>query len=369
MKYRLLRLFANTTYSIFSSPERLSTWVRIRLLRIDRRVTVLKADGDLAGNVAIVVTYPRTPLARSTERLLQSLTEHGYRTVLVVNGLARDCPAAWTALASHVLVRPNIGRDFGGYQAATRYLVASADSSRLGRVAYFNDSVFYPPELAKCLSNWLSGKAEVSSLYVNLEARPHMQTFAFYIAGSHLRGSRVRKFWRTYYPSNQRMHAIRKGEIRLSRALVRDGALFDSYLTWHRLDAALGGDWDHLLPAEVQALRVPVGKTADPYMRSVIRRALRNSDTPRYSELTKVFLTTRNASASCGPLATRALGLPLKLDLVKSGYLTLADYEETLRRAGSSTAEVDSVMTLINTSGSLASSVGLRRIWRDFGHY
>jgi hypothetical protein len=369
--YRLRRLWSSITYAAYSLPARTRAWVSIRLRQQNAHLQIRKADGSLGGNIAIVVAFPRAPLIPSIHRLLRALDDNGFTVILVVNETrdADECLADWEGSAAHVLVRPNIGRDFGGYQAGTRYLLEHADMSQTRRVAYFNDSVFYPLQVASPLRDWLGGPDETSALYLNLEARPHLQSFAFYVAGSALLEPNSNAFWRNYYPSDQRMYAIRKGELGLSKALLKDGSMLGSFLSWHRLDAALDGDWQSLQSAEIQALSSMAGPTIDPYMKSVIKRAGKSNDSLKYAELAKVFLTTRNSSASLGPLATRVLGLPLKLDLVKSGFLTLADFEATLLAAGTDSREVGAIMTLVKTSGSIASAVGFRRLWRDFGHY
>lgn len=371
MRHRLRRLASNVSYSFYRAPTRLRTWSAVRITRRAQHIDVVQSLGDLAGDVAIVAVFPRMPLRASVERLLASLKAEGFVVVLVVNESpdATACVDRWRAHADHILRRPNIGRDFGAYQAGTRYLRARTDRGSLRRVAYLNDSVFWPVNTAQAVHAWLQRPTGPSAMFVNLEARPHMQSFAVVLPGEALFRPQLQSFWDHYYPSDLRMQAIRKGEVALSRAVVRDGGLISAFVTWHRLDAALDGDWDHLPVADAYALRSAAGPPIDSYLTAALERATTGQSAVRFADLAKIVLTTRNASAPLGPTATRTLGAPFKLDLVRSGFLTLADFESTLAAAGTEPDEIEEVMSLISTTGSMASAVGFRRLWRDFGHY
>lgn len=379
MRAALTRYFLYLTYFVSTMPKRASAWFQIRVLRAHSRTTVLTDSTTLAGHVSIVVCYPRAALLSSTLRLLSLLRDSGSTTVVILNE-SRDADMFASALAGHsdvLLRRPNIGRDFGGYQAGYRFVVANADPTGISRLAFFNDSVFFGPDSANLVDKMLRSDLEATALYVNLQGIQHLQTFAFALSGEVALSAPVRAFWDNYYPSDIRRRVIHSGECGLSQVLIRQGVPLEAVVTASALSDALHGEWSELTFPEVAALWLwvrgqdPV-KTAKRYGGTSTPAGRRSANVVTGSNvvtetLVRQAFTTRNPSHALGLPCARLLGAPLKLDLVLHGVCSVGDFEAVLEDMKVSPRERQVVVAMIMGAGSDASLTGIKGRWRRLG--
>lgn len=370
MRRLLARLFATITYAIYSWPSRARTWLAVKFLRTDRAVLLIKSAPLVAHSVCIVAIYPRTALRDSTLRLLASLRDLRAQVVLVANE-SRECDNVLDDLspfADVVIRRPNVGRDFGAYKAGYEYVTAHADVAAIRRLAFFNDSVIYGPNSSWSLRELLDSSHQASAQFVNLQYYPHLQSFAFALNGEVAFSPTLRRFWGTYYPSNQRRHAIHAGEKQLSSLILSEGIPISQVVSSDTLRYSVQGDWSQLLPSELAALwlwvrgRRPL-ETVTAYAKE---------DSPDFAPVVTELLierafTARNVSHALGLPCSRLLGVPLKLDLVKLGVCSLGDVAACLQLMGLPPDEVKAIMSTVLQSGSDASVTGLERRWRRFG--
>jgi hypothetical protein len=154
------------------------------------------------------------------------------------------------AEAQRILLRPNIGRDFGAYRAATIYL--NQRTLPASRVLYFNDSVFYlaGAQLERLVGELAESKFPVVGTYENHEFHHHIGSYAFSVSGEVFRDPRLQQFWRSYRPYDIRPHAIHQGEMGLSRSLRKAGYSFDVIYSIDRLADRLR----QMEPAEIIGL-------------------------------------------------------------------------------------------------------------------
>jgi hypothetical protein len=131
-----------------------------------------------------------------------------------------------------VINRPNLGRDFAAYQIATKLLLDSGLSIR--RLLYCNDSVFYldKNDPRNIFAHLMSSDDQWIGMTETYEHRYHVSSWCFQLSTEVLQSPAFVEFWKTYRPIDSRRHAIRRGEVGLTSALLRAGyvpkVLFDA---------------------------------------------------------------------------------------------------------------------------------------------
>lgn len=317
------------------------------------RQTVVKDSARLGPNVAIIATWPRYPLRNSVKRLLEALTAQGWSVVLVINE-SPDTDRViddWSASADVVIRRANIGRDFGAYQCGYQYVSNRPEFEQSDRLAFFNDSVFYPPNVDSIVAELLKKDTAIAGFFVNHQFHTHVQSFALVITSPAATSSQLREFWSGYYPSNIRRYAIHNGEVELTRRILEVWPEVEAVVTHGRLLEADPDVWSNLTIAEQQTLWTIVhgGVRYDLQLRRKRNRAV------EIDLIAREAFASHNASHSLGMVATRLLGAPLKLDLIKWGLCTPTDVAETLLSVGVDEQELSEVMAMLTAAGTRAS--------------
>lgn len=231
--------------------------------------TVAPAVGD---RFAIVVKFALIGVTEDFLDLLAALRRHRVNAIVVCNGPL--VPAEMEALrraAHRILVRRNIGRDFGAYRAATLRL--HAEGLRPARMLYLNDSVIYlRGEGLDALVRALADDAsDVTGAFENHEFIHHFGTYAFGVSAAAFGDPEVLRFWRQYRPYDLRPHAIRRGEVALAECLKEQGYRLDVVYSADRLALRLDA---MTLPELVALLRyVPYGALRSYELRELLAGA------------------------------------------------------------------------------------------------
>ena len=184
------------------------------------------AQGD---TYAIIVKYVKFGLSTDFLALLDSLAAASVNAIVVCNGKPTPQMRAQIAARAHrILVRPNIGRDFGAYRAATLHILAGG--LKPSRVIYLNDSVYFlaGPALDHLTRQLASPTYDVVGALENHAFSHHLGSYALSLSGAAFADRKIVRFWRRYRPYDLRLHAINKGEMRLSSTLKRCGYRFDT---------------------------------------------------------------------------------------------------------------------------------------------
>jgi hypothetical protein len=186
-------------------------------------------DGDLDSlgrNICIFVIFNRKKkILESVLNFIRAIKKEGYDFVFVVNGgnVTRDCFEGDIGNNDVLITRPNLGLDFAAYQLATNWLLDRR--LKIERLLYCNDSVFYLDRndsknifrhLIKSNDAWI-GMTE------NYFPRFHVTSWCFQLSSEIVSSPAFINFWKTYRPVNSYQHAIRCGEIGLSKVLLQAG--------------------------------------------------------------------------------------------------------------------------------------------------
>lgn len=242
---------------------------RERTPRILGDETIRPAIGD---RFAIVVKYALIGVTEDFLDLLAALRAQQVNIIVVCNG---DMDAEGMALlrqaAHRIILRPNAGRDFGAYRAATLRLAAEGLSP--SRILYFNDSVIYlrGAGLDGMVAAMADSAFDVVGATENHQGDHHVGTFAFSFSGRVFRDAKVLAFWRRYRTFELRPHVIREGEAGLARCVKQCGYRIDVIFSAARLAARL----DTLsFPELLGLLRyVPIGALRGFAVRDYLRGA------------------------------------------------------------------------------------------------
>jgi hypothetical protein len=208
-----------------------------------RRLHVTPGTAPSGDRVAIYLLFPTDGLRDSHLMAIDALRRSGCAVLAVSNlPLADGDLARLAGLCRAVMVRPNVGYDFGAYLDAIRWL--DDDLPHLRQLVLMNDSVWYPvpgtPDwvaAAQALgadvvgSVWNYGVAQPDladwrSYRWQLDPRRpgfHYCSFALSLGPNALRSAAFRRFWRRLVLTDDKIRTVRRGEVGLSRALLGAG--------------------------------------------------------------------------------------------------------------------------------------------------
>ena len=179
---------------------------------------------------------------------VSGLGRAGFEIVFVTNSgrLRPDAQERLRALCAAILVRRNIGYDFGGWrEALDRLALPLADAEML---VLANDSVYGPlGPMDDMLARIDFAEADVWGLTDSWQSRYHLQSFFLAIGPRVLGDPAWCAFWRTVRPVPSKHWVIDKYEVGFTQAMLRAG--FRCKAVWPYSDLAARIDPRHLIDA------------------------------------------------------------------------------------------------------------------------
>ncbi len=229
MSARLLRFLA----SLRARLRRGAAWLAdgwalaVAMLRSPRQMLLQWPPGEvvLGPRVCVFVHYDRRGAARPyVVHYVRALAESGLSVVLVSNA-GRLTEAAEAALRPHcaaILVRRNVGYDFGAMREGLEHFrLPRADTEM---VLLVNDSVYGPfTGLASVLDRIDFAQADVWGATESWQRSYHLQSFFLAAGPAALHSAAWRRFWRGVRPVQSKRFVIRRYEVGLTQAVLRDG--------------------------------------------------------------------------------------------------------------------------------------------------
>jgi hypothetical protein len=177
-------------------------------------------------------------LPASTRRALEALRALNVSIVIVSNGpIPADDVPLLEGLAHTIVIRRNIGRDFGGYRTGVLHVL---DTCAPDRLLVVNDSVFFAEKgLAEFFGALCNGGDYVGAAE-NHEFGYHVGSYALGFGPRVFRHPEFRAFWQNFKLSELRPKVIKTGEIGLNRLVIgRIGAKPEVVFSPRRLGVAL----------------------------------------------------------------------------------------------------------------------------------
>jgi Rhamnan synthesis protein F len=349
------------------------TFIRVKILRLHLSTTLEGEELVLEKKkILILALYPRMALLPSVKRLVRGSMAVGYHPLVVLNQ-SRDSKFFEAELKKDfqnitLISRKNIGRDFGAYQCAFKFLESSINLKNLSKLAFFNDSIFYGKDFT-----WFKKldeiEADISALYSNFELKPHFQSMAFICNQEVISSSAFRTFWAKYYPSEIRMKVIKNGELRLSTVCINAGFTFTDLAT-----KLLTMKIEELNDFERQSILM-FGLDLHP-QKNLMMSILRIPDFPINQNfeiaesmkfpLLSLITTSKNMSHAMAHYFTRHYSFPLKMDLLKFGTMGILDLSDLLDKLEITKEEAQELLFLFRSTGSYYGLTGWAKLFRDF---
>ncbi len=252
-------------------------------LRRPSQVVARWPEGNvqLGPRVAIFIHWDRRGAVHEPVRhYLGALRDAGLSIVFVSNAgkLRQDAWAALRELCDVVLLRRNIGYDFGAMREGLEACTLPRPETEM--VLIVNDSVYGPlAPLDETLARIDFDAADVWGATESWQRRYHLQSFFLAAGRQALQSEAWRRFWPQVRPVKSKYWVIRRYEIGLTRQLLAAGlrcaAIWPYRDVLHDLDTGLlgaGDEKDPLLASRrIHALRIrlatagrnPLNPTAD----------------------------------------------------------------------------------------------------------
>lgn len=356
-----LRALASNTYRLYSFPSRLENWVKVRILRRHRKLICVKKSEGKSTNLAIIALWPRMGILDSVIHQIEILLKLDQNVVCIIN--KSKFSEAWIKTLEQfpitILTRENIGRDFGAYQAGFNYVSSEYGLSNIDSLTFTNDTIFFAKDSLEVIRGTLNLDGDVKCIYLNLEVHLHAQSFFLTFSKKVVNSKSLSKFWKEYYPSNERVHAINNGEVKLTRYLNMANFKFVSYVNSERLEDIFS-DYKPFTLSELGACYEIAGVPSEIRERTYLNEEYHKLQAER-------IIVSRNASHLLGLYLFRVRSVPLKLDLMLRGFHSSSDIYEVLKSKNFSDAALSDYESMLYKLGSWNTTKGIRILWHKYG--
>jgi len=170
----------------------------------------------------VFVLYTKSSLPAFTIGAFDAIARSPHNLIVVSNASLPPLLKAEVAEQCHkLIVRKNIGRDFGAYKDGINYVLEHHPEAN--RIVVMNDSVFFLRRSLDKLIADLTGPQDFIGVTEVHQFHYHVQSFMLSFGRGVLTSAAFRRFWKRYLPVGSRRWAIHRGEIRLTRTLTRAG--------------------------------------------------------------------------------------------------------------------------------------------------
>lgn len=244
-------------------------------IRSPRQISFSWPPGEMAlgPKVALFMHFDRRGRVRpQLLDYMRALAENGRDVVLVSNAgkLAPEALAALREVCAGIIVRRNVGYDFGAWRDAIEHLkLPRADTQEL---ILANDSVFGPlAPLGDTLRRLDYGKADIWGLTESWQTRYHLQSYFLAFGPKALRAPVFAKFWQSVRPVPVKAYIVKTYEIGVTQAMMKGGLACAALWPYEALvKLANRAELERLIEAEESE----IGK-ADPVQIARKRQVLR----------------------------------------------------------------------------------------------
>ncbi len=235
---------------IYHCLSGLKWWVFVPLavavgrLRSQRQIISAWPQGNvpLGPKVVLFMHFDRRgTVRRQLLDYIREFKENGRDVVFVTNAgqLRPEAMTALQALCAAVLVRRNIGYDFGAWADALIHLGLPRAGTE--EVIMANDSVFGPLlPLDNMLRRLDYARADVWGVTESWQVRYHLQSFFLAFGPKALRAEGFRKFWAGVRPVPVKSYIVKNYEVGITQAMVKSGLSCAALWNYEALTAMVG---------------------------------------------------------------------------------------------------------------------------------
>ncbi|WP_448380809.1 rhamnan synthesis F family protein [Gloeomargarita sp.] len=162
-----------------------------------------------------------------TKRLCLFFENLGVNVVFVSCYLTSESEEWLSQNVSSLIVRKNMGRDFGAWKDGIAFLKENNLYDTCSELYLINDSVFcIIPYLDEVYfqKNFIQDKdTDFIGLTESFQISYHIQSYCLKFNKKVIKSSEFQDFWNEFPLVNQKSHIIEEGEIKLSRVLINAG--------------------------------------------------------------------------------------------------------------------------------------------------
>ena len=217
------------------------SYFRSLLRRPNQVIHTWSAGRPLGRKVAVFVHYDAAGEVQPyLLPYLQALHERGFDTVFVSNSgkLTKPARALLEPLCAAILVRRNIGYDFGAMRDGLDYVDAKPEGTDM--LLVLNDSVYGPLcDMTPLLEAIDFTKADVWGATESYQNRYHLQSY-FIAAGPAALASKAWKgFWKSVRPVRNKLWVILNYEVGMTRTMLKFGLRCAAVVPYKSLIARL----------------------------------------------------------------------------------------------------------------------------------
>ena len=201
-----------------------------------------EAEIALGPRVAIFVHFDAAGQVREyVLHYLRALRAAGFDVVFVTNSgfLTKPSLAAVQLICNGVLIRRNVGYDFGAWRDALEGLGLPRDDTRV--VILANDSLYGPLAPLGTLLNRIDLEAApLWGLTDTWQTRYHLQSYFLVVSAALMRTRAWSQFWKRVRPVPSKLYVINMYEIGLTQAALKAGHAVRAVWPYRELTANLG---------------------------------------------------------------------------------------------------------------------------------
>jgi hypothetical protein len=325
-------------------PKRLSEWIQIRIWKKHKKFEIWKL-GKVTSNFVILATFPGTTPANSLRRLMEAIQNQNFSVLVLVN--ENDQKDPYLEILDHfdctVLIRPNIGRDFGAYQLGFDRVYKEYSEVIFEKIVVLNDTLYTTTRTQEFYEYFLV-QNEFNCLYLNKQGIAHASSHSIILRKSEIYSNTMREFWQGYYPSSERLHSIFSGEFGLTHTLGLD--FFNPYIcleTFEKMKYRL-----ELTDLEILQIKI-WSDSSDHLGKSLVKECLASY---QYNLTLEYCLENFQISNSIGIALNRLLNIPIKMDLCKLGLITRESFLRLFDGEELNDVELSEINAILDVSRS-----------------
>lgn len=349
---RVLLLFIEQFSSI---PKETKNWISVRIFHKDSKHQIIKSlPNSNQDHLAVFAIYPGTTPLDSVLRIVESLQKQKYSVLAVINK-NRNSARFISALEEKqcaIMVRENIGADFGAYQSGIRYLKKIGLYTNLKFLVLVNDSIFVTPTSQQSITKISNPISELNCLFVHHQGISHAGSMFLKFDHQTLISKEFSRFWNRYFPYLNKRKIIFRGEHKLSKAVG-----IEKFHPIVDLDSINHIENYKLLNSEVVQLLTWSRKSSN-LIHFYISKSI---DVSNWIKVYSYTLSNLQVSNALGLNLSRVLQIPLKMDLMKLGLVSASDYLLLAGESGCMDDEVLELRKILNTKGGFLTDSLVKR--------
>jgi hypothetical protein len=352
----VLKISIHTLELLIDLPKRFRNWIKVRVLRkhLIYTVTGMKLKKK-SKNIAIFAIFPGTSPLASVLRILKQLHSNKYSVLVVINDneKSKRFVDEISKMGCAILVRTNVGADFGAYQSGIRYLKKYEYYENLNSLILINDSIYVTKSSEKSISRIASDTNLYNCLFLHREHTIHAASMYLKFNREILQSKRFKRFWDFYYPYSNKKKTIKLGEHRLTEIVGLKH--FVPYVDFVSISEQRAVKFTKPEIIQILSYSRRFSLVASTYIADAVRFQ-------SYSAALTYAVFNLHVSNSVGLFLNRTHGVPLKMDLVKQGVVSPHDFLATARRDNCKADEILELKTIIAAKGSHTTGRFLERI-------